>query len=59
MVEGLISWSAAVVFHHTDRTQPHFIDSQTLTKESITYSMPCDLTPATHTLAAGVLRRIL
>jgi len=49
MAEGLISWSAPVAFHHKDRRQPRFIDSQIITEEAITYSMPCDLTPATHT----------
>ena len=49
MTEGLISWSALVAFHHTDRRQPHFIGSQTITEKAITYSMPCDLAPATHT----------
>ena len=48
MAEGLISWSAPVAFYHTGGTQPHFIDSQTLPKEAVTYSMPCDLAGHTY-----------
>jgi hypothetical protein len=59
MAEGLISWSAPVAFHHTERTQPHFIDSQTITEEAITYSMPCDLTPATHTDSKGITSNLV